>query len=236
MTSSSKLSGLPEKPLLSLVIDALDLSHQDAVTQIDTVLQHLAQSSLKLYLPRGLQFAAQRGVEVESVEHQGGYQLMSCGETYHLDTSTSEIQIGHAVLLNTGVVLVDEVVFEDEHYRPLTECQLFVEPLAVNPAHLFAKRSELEEFLTQGQATLPSYLDPSSDLYAPELALAVEIHRELFEKGTHSPALNVEDRVHRWLNMHRQDLSPFPDALVKRMATMINPNKKKGSPFYRLKT
>jgi len=238
MASSSKLPRLPEKPSLALVIEALGLKDHVARTQIDTVLQYVAQNGLKLYLPRGLEFPAQIGLEVEPVDRHGcgEWELLSCGETHHLNTSSSEIQVGHAVLRDAESILVDELVSDGNHYRPVSECQLYVESLPINPAQLFAKREELEAFCERGGETLPSYLDPSSDLYAPELALAIKLHHELLVRGASSYESNLESRVDRWLRVHRQDIQPLSGDLVKRLAKLINPNKKKGNPFYRPKT
>ena len=236
MTSGSmRPDTLPEEPLLSLISETLGLLGHDLFTQIDTALQHQAQSGLTLYLPRGIQFAAQLGVEVEPVDRlgDGSVDLLSCGEARYFDTTQSAIQIARSNLLNSGAVLVHEVVYQEDHFLPVNECQLLVEPLCIDPAKMFAKRSELQQFLKDGCQTLPKYLDPANDLYPPELALAVDLHRELIEGGLHSH-LNVEDRVHRWLTTHRPDFSPPSAALIKRLAAIINPKKKKGNPFNRL--
>jgi hypothetical protein len=235
MTSDSiRPDKLPEEPLLSLISEALGLLGHDLFTQIDTVLQHQAQSGLTLYLPRGIQFAAQLGVEVEPVDRlsDGSVELLSCGAAHHFNTTQSAVQIERSNLLKSGAVLVHEVVYQEDHYLPVNECQLLVEPLCIDPEKMFAKRSELQQFLRNGCQALPQYLDPSNDLYAPELALAVELHRELIEEGLHSH-LNVQDRVHQWLTIQRPDSSPPSAALVKRLAAIINPKKKKGNPFNR---
>lgn len=233
-----KTPELPREPLLSLVIESLSLSGHDAFTQINTMLQHQAQSGLKLYLPRRLSFTAQFGVEVEPVDSLDGgdTKLLSCGDVRHFDTSEADIQIEHMVLLNTGDVLVVEVLFQENCYRPVSTCQMFVESLCIDPKGIYAKRDELELVIRQGTKALPSYLNPNSDYYAPELALAIELHRELTEGSLQHSHLNMEDRVHRWISSHRPDLSNPSNALIKRLAAIINPEKKKGNPFYRLKS
>jgi hypothetical protein len=233
-SGSIRLDTFPEEPLLSLISEALGLLGHDPFTQIDTVLQHQTQSGLTLYLPRGIQFAAQLGVEVEPVDRlsDGSVELLSCGKARYFDTTQSAIQIERSNLLNSGAVLVHEVVYQEDHFLPVNECQLLVEPLCIEPAKMFAKRSELQQFLKDGCQTLPRYLDPSNDLYAPELALAVDLHRELIEGGLHSH-LNVQDRVYQWLTINRPDSSPPSAALVKRLAAIINPKKKKGNPLNR---
>lgn len=226
---------LPNEPLLSLVIESLNLSSHDAFTQINTIFQYQAQSGLRLYVPRGLRFTAQFGVEVEPVDSLDGgdTKLLSCGNVRYFNSSETDIQIYHSVLLNTGAILVDEVVFQENHYRPVSECQTFLEPLSIGPNGLFAKRDELELFIEQGPKALPSYLNPNSDYYAPELALAIDLHRELTEGSLQNSSLNMEDRVHSWINRHRSDLQNPSGALLKRMAAIINPVKKKGNPFNR---
>lgn len=226
------LAALPENPIFSLIGDALSLSDRDLYTQVDTVLQHQAQSGLTLYLPRGLRFVAQLGTEVDPINRlgDGSVELMSRGEPRYLNTADEAIRIQRSCLQNSGNVFVHELVIGEDHYLPISEDQLFVKPLRIDPTRMFTKRDELLKFLNNGSLALPSYLDPSNDLFAPELALAIKLHQELVEQGRYSH-LNVEDKVHHWLTVHRQDLSPLSAALVRRMSSIINPRKKRGNAF-----
>jgi hypothetical protein len=229
---------LPEEPRLELVAAALKLSQFEESTQIQTVFQHQTQSGLKLYLPRGLNIRCQlasAGVE-EVHDHQGGVsKLLSCGDSQDFNSTLTLIQVGRCDLTQDYNLNVSSIWGDGIEYLPTDETGMFLDPLLLPPANLFALRDELLAFIEKDIAAVPSYADPDSEHYAPELALALKLHQELIVTGAQAH-LSVEGRVSSWLDENAPENLSERGALTKRLAAVINNKKKKGNPFYRDKT
>jgi hypothetical protein len=72
----------------------------------------------------------------------------------------------------------------------------------------------------------PCYLNPKYEYYSEEMATAVILWREFYEKGQYNPKIAHKPQLKEWLNANKSDLS---DAAQDRIATLVNPNKKGGA-------
>jgi hypothetical protein len=223
MTDKDVSLKLPPEPLLELVAVALGLNLFQEVTQIETLFQYQSLEGLKLYLPRGLSLRCQ--LASDGVDAQFDYdgeidKVLSCGPTLDFNTTNTLVQIGRCVLTQDYQLIVSSVWVNDVEYLLTDETGSFVESLPVTLRPVFALRDELKAFHRMETADLPSYADPTSEHYAPELALAIEMHQVLRVNSPEKPS-NMSQAVHRWLNKNKPELKAST-ALLNRLSSIIN--------------
>lgn len=215
---------LPKEPRLELVAAALDLDSRQETTQIETVFQFQRADGLQLYIPKGFEICCQlasAGFE-EAGDPDGPTTFLSCGATHHFHTTTNLVQLGSCTLNPDYNVLVSSVFIEGTEYILLDETGMYLTPLQLRPADVFALRNELDTFIKRDLCDIPSYADPNSEHYAPELALALELHQKIrVERQLHKG--NTEDAVDLWLRKNRPDLN-LSAASKERISRIINKN------------
>ena len=129
--------------------------------------------------------------------------------------------------LNAEVTMVSQV------RRPSDdEVVTLNEPVEVPRGVHFVSAEEAERFSREHALTLksssdtPSYLNRNHDFYSTELAIAVNAWMTLFADGSFEPAgKTIRQRIELWLKARRFGLE---DNAEQRIATLVNPDTKKG--------
>ncbi|MFT7042355.1 MAG: hypothetical protein ACJAW7_001112 [Candidatus Azotimanducaceae bacterium] len=217
----------PRKLRLEMVAAALGYSGRSLATQYDAVLQRQRDDGLILKTDVALNCFAQKmsdGLD-ENFDANGNLQLLSCGASIRIVASGGEVTLGPAVLTEESVVTCLSFTFEEESYYPLDDTQMHPQSLHYKIREVYVDRVDLKNAMKRGFTEHPPYADRTSDHYAPELVLAMELHRELRIAGKGNLNLNLEDRIHAWLKTNRPDIKPS-DTRLKRLRAIIGTGKK----------
>jgi|GEM_PF-6124764 len=126
-----------------------------------------------------------------------------------------------------------EVKIGDEVFRPeyLLDRKVLVE--MIRKENHVVTREDLLDFESRMlgiehenvRTNSPSYLNPDSDIYAEELAIAVETHQAIFEEKQGRQALSLGNRIDNWLRTNYPNRS---GAFYDRIKTVVMPKQKVG--------
>lgn len=81
----------------------------------------------------------------------------------------------------------------------------------------------------KNQALIPRYLDPKHPYFSPEIEAAVSAWIALYDSGEYQNYRGHLDQITKWVQMNRKEQN-FTAEAIKRIASVVNPNKKGGAP------
>tara|TARA_R110002073_G_scaffold160870_2_gene316488 strand:+ start:578 stop:1258 length:681 start_codon:yes stop_codon:yes gene_type:complete len=216
---------LPANINLELAADTLGLSNLSIDAQIDTLIQHHNDSVLPFHSNLALDCMAQLASGGYEESRDGGHLIAS--QTYRNFVTYGEpLKLGkvHKAGIGDYELYSDSLFIGGHEFYQVDDEVNHLTPFYWNISDLYIKRDEFLIFQGKGYKSLPSYADPESESYAPELALAVKLHKAIREDGYKSGSYSsVKDRADAWL---RHEIGSFTDAKLKRMATIIGKPRK----------
>lgn len=218
---------LPANINLELAADTLGLSNLSAEAQIDTLIQHHNDAVLSFYSNAALDCMAQLASDGYEESDDGAHLIAS--KTYRNFVTYGEpLKLGkvHKVGFGDYELYSDSLFINGREFYQVDDEVDRLTPFYWNFNDLYINRDEFLTFQGRGYASLPSYADPESESYAPELALAIKVHKSIREDGYKSGKFSsVKNRVHSWLLDEKE---PISDAKVKRLAAIVGKPKNKG--------
>ncbi len=218
---------LPQKLNLEMVAAELELSHLSPSSQIDTILYHHREGTLTLKSRVPIDCNAQevsQGLE-ECYQSNGDLVLFSCGESRWIKTADEPTILGSAFRLKASHIITMTFIFEETEYYSLDDPGMHPESLSYSFEDIYVEKADLNVFLEKGAEEIPAYANPASEHFAPELALAVKLHRALRIENEGRPNLNMEANVDIWLRKNIPGGS-VSDSQLKRLKAIIGNGKK----------
>ena len=150
-------------------------------------------------------------------------------ESWKYASQPGEVEVGEYTFNHIeGGINIFSVFIDNTELLITSEDEQTVDPIVLKPSELHLERTQLIRYLHRDQLGLPPYLDKFSPHYAPELALAVELHEALIINGQRRFP-DLESDIDQWLKSNRPKINRA-NALIKRLATIINNHKKRGHP------
>ena len=214
-------NGLPSHLNLEMVAVELGLNVYSVETQLKLIIQRQRNNGLKLQTNSLIDCKAQKvadGLE-EDRDASGNLIFLSCGPEAHIDTSGSSHLLGKAIASDNTFV-ASTFIFQDTEYYPLDQAGMHPVFLRYDWNDIYVDRIDLEKLLSDGIEDIPPYADPTSEHFAPELVLAMELHQALRIEKDGNIDRSMVDRVSSWLSRNRPDLKAS-DAIERRLATII---------------
>lgn len=230
MTNTSKRL-LPLKLNLSMAAAELGLSDFRLTDQLNTLLQYQRDYGLTIKLDGHYRFPAQPASDgLEEVTGDDGHvKLLTNGTTRWMDSATELVELGAFQFSGNSHVVIHSVFVDGVEYFTIDETQMETEALVCSLDELYVDKEDLIDFRDGELREIPTWANAASDQYAPELALAVKIHKALRGEGAYSNKKVMLDRVNNWLEEHMPDdgVGPYQ---AERIATMIGDASKQPWP------
>ena len=219
----------PNKLNWEIVAADLGLSHLSKESQLDALMQYQRDQGLILVSDQPLSCMAQRcSSDVFVSEDSDGNQLVMASEyVFEVETNGDRISFGPLYLVDRAKVQFDKFIIDGIEMYPVTEDHIYLTTMTCEVDDLFVTKEELERFLIRGVDVKPPYADPSSEHYAPEMALVIELHKAIRINNEYSRFSNMEDKVHQWFRKNQPGKEIAPNRL-KRFAAVIGDAKKIG--------
>ena len=224
--NSNQSIPLPKKLNLEMVASELDLLHLSSATQLEIILSHQREGRIDLKSDVPIDCNTQEtsnGLD-EHHDTNGNLVLFARGANSWVETSGKPLTLGPAYLTRESLVTIGRFTFEGKEYDSLDEQGMHPQWLYYNISDIYVDRANLKNHLQKGVEDTPSYANPSSENYAPELDLAIKLHKALRIEKEGNPNLNVEDRVYNWLTKN-QPKGSISASQTKRLATVIGSGK-----------
>lgn len=213
---------LPLKLSLELVAVELELSDLSLTEQYAVLHQYQKDFDLTIRLGGYHKFPGQLvsdGLEVV-MDHDGEPVFLTQGATSWFDSSIDEIALGSFVFLGDSRISISSVIVRGHAYYVIDELQMHPESIGCDLQDVYIDKEDFVDFRDGEHRTVPVWADPSSDLWAPELSLAVKLHKALRVDGGYSNERTMEDKVRCWI----QDHMPGEDvggSQITRIASVI---------------
>ncbi|MDO8860998.1 hypothetical protein Q6D67_04720 [Haliea sp. E1-2-M8] len=226
---------LPNQLNLEMVATEMALVNMSPRSKIEVILYHQRNGRIALKADVATNYNVHEtaaGLD-ENYDSNGNVIVLSGGKDFWIETSGRPITLGPAHLIGDALI-VSTFTFEDKEYYPLDEPGMHPLSLSFSINDVYVDKVDLEDFLERGPGDIPAYADPASEHFAPELALAVTIHKALRMEGKINPRLNMVDRVDLWLRQNTPNKKP-PEIRTKRLATIIGDGKKIESDLKNIK-
>lgn len=223
-TSNYKM--LPNQLNLEMVATEMALVNMSPRSKIEVILYHQRNGKITLKADVATNYNVQEtaaGLDGD-YDSNGNLILLSGGKDFRIETYGRPIILGPAHLFDDALT-ASTFTFEEKEYYPLDESGMHPLSLSFSINDVYVEKVDLEDFLERGPGDIPAYANPASEHFAPELALAVTIHKALRIEGKVNPHWNMVDRVHRWL-VQNTPYEDQPKIRYERLATTIGDGKK----------
>lgn len=228
---------LPFKLNLEVVASVLGLSDLGHASQLDIILQHQRDRGLVLKSDQPMRCMAQLAsdevfpiyetIDDEECDEESGtlVAIEASDTTFEVQTNGESITLGPLYPIDSSTVQFDEFSIDGVRLHPVDINGEYLVTGTCNVSDLYVDKDDLARFLQRDDNRLPLYADPTSEHYAPELALAVQLHQALRIEKQGNPNRSMEDRVSSWLQKNRGN-ETASGARVSRLAVIINEGKK----------
>ncbi len=219
---------LPLKLNLEMVAAELGLSHLSEQSRLEAILQYQRDYGLTLRSDEPLDSNTQlTGYDIQEwYEDDGTVTRLAIENDVHRITTRGEtITLGPAYLTGPTELTFELFSIGEAEFYPVDHDGIYIIPLSCDAEDVYIDKEDLIDFLDQAGAEIPAYADPASEYYAPELALAIELHTALRVKKGGNPEQSLRDRVSRWLIRHHSERSSS-DAQITRLAAVIGNGKR----------
>lgn len=218
---------LPDELNLEMVAVKLGLTDLSGASQLETILHHQREGKI------ALKSKSMRHMHVQKAEfglceeyHNDDHLiLLTNGDGEWIDTGGRAIILGPAYVGPAGLLSTMTLVFEGQEYYLLDEPGMHPETIRVDAKDVYVEKEALTDFLSGGVRKIPSYADPASEHFAPELDLAMKLHQALRVEGQGNPNHNMETRVDLWLRKMMPNLR-LSENQVRRLKAVIGDGRK----------
>jgi len=213
---------LPLKLSLELAAAELGLSAMGRAGQHDALYQYQRDFDLTIRLGGHHKFAGQMvsdGLDA-TIDTNGNQVFLTQGDTFWFDSSTDEVTLEHFLFLGDDCVLISSVVVKGIKYYVIDELGMHPRAIGCDLQDLYIDKEDLVDFRDGEHRTVPVWADPSSDKWAPELALAVKLHKALRVDGCYPNEKTVLKRVECWIRDHMPG-EEVGGSQIERIASVI---------------
>jgi hypothetical protein len=154
------------------------------------------------------------GIDMRPINHEGD-------ELPYVDGAPpTEIEGPGKKILEADVVGEDKIsvrIFEHEgkQYCGADSEGTHPEPIILGFDYIYFEKSEFDSY-----QDVPAYQDENHEYYAPELDLAIQLHKAIHIDKYGNQSQNRVARVTNWLNANYPD-QKFPNAEIERLSAII---------------
>lgn len=223
---------LPQKLNLEMVASLLKLSHLSQESQLYAIVQYQRDHGLIIKSVEPLLTMAQKTSHgfYESIDpNDETITYMASEVSFEVQTDGHIITVGPLQIVAPSTLQFSQFSIDGIDMYPVDEDCIYLSTLTCNIGDLYVDKDDFEDFINEGIDKIPPYADPASEHYAPELALAIQLHDELRVQKRGNLGLNMKDRVHTWLKKRQPNIE-ISDAQLNRLATVIGAGKKLPNP------
>jgi len=245
----TKPSILPKKIYLPLAITELGLDSMPVERAIDTILLYSMNDNVSIYfddkvegidsnIPIGEMIDDASGYSEtfiaepnqvtiidgkKAITRSNVYSLVN-GNSFHLNIyGFSQNNINYSIPDESGADLTS--IFIDYNSVYFDQNELFEYINEKEFERETRKKNQLAK-LNSKTNNLPTYLDPNHELYSPELALAIKLHKVIYEDKYGKQNINRKDRIALYLDKET-DIKLDSAIQLERLSTIIGIIKKK---------
>lgn len=220
--NKSKDRLLPLKLSLELAAVELGLSNISRAEQHSIVRQYQRDFDLTIRLGGHHKFPGQMVSDGLGaiIDTNGNHVFLTQGDSFWFDSSTDEVALDHFLLIGDDRVLISSVIVKGVKYYVIDEPGMHPKAIGCDLQDVYIDKEDLVDFRDGEHRPDPVWADPSSDLWAPELALAVKLHKALRVDGGYSNKTVMIDRIVEWIKDHMPGEEVGGDQ-IKRIATVI---------------
>ena len=217
---------LPNKLNLEMVAVMLGITEFSKEDQLEIILHNQRELGLPLkYHPTGTINAqlVSDGLE-EDLDANGNLILFSCGPEVIIPNDGNPLTLGPAVLIGDLNISTFTFLCKGKEYYQLDAAGMHPQSIHLKLDTTYVDRGDLENFLNTEHEEVPTYANPESDHYAPELVLALKLHKALIVEKEGKINFGKEKRIASWLISNSPD-TELSGALLKRFTAVIGKKK-----------
>jgi hypothetical protein len=216
---------------LALVAAELGLSRFHKIEQLDTLIQYQRDYGLVLSLSGYHQIPVQltsEGFE-ETLDANGHLKRLCVGQPRWIDSTDGPVQLKTIRFIGETQVAVHSVIFERDEFSVVDETHMEPAPYLCPLSDVYVDKEDLVAFRDKEIQSIPGWADPLSDQHAPELALAIKLHKALRVDGAYPNEKVMVNRVNSWVLEHMPG-EELGAAQSERIATIIGDASKQAWP------
>lgn len=217
----------PSKLTIEQIAEQLGYGDKSALTQLRVVLELQHQHGLKLKSDQPLDTNAQLASDeyFASRDSEDMLWIQASENVFPVHTEGQPITLGPLHLVSRDKVSFNSFFLDETEYYVVDPGGMTLIAMNCDVDDLYADQVQIDQLKQGGLSALPPYADPESEYYAPELALAMELHTAIMIQGKSKPNLNRAQNVDLYLRRHYPD-EIFEDAEIRRLSTVIGKKKR----------
>jgi len=240
---------LPKKVYLPHAITELDLDTMPVIRAINTILLYSKHDNLPIYFDDEVMGIDSNILIGEMTDDESGFTKSFVAEAnqmalirgkkiitrlhaYSTDEDTkfflciyvfSQNNISYSIPDEFGADLIDISIDYNKAYFDRKELLEFINEMDFKKQLI---RDNQKTLLSGQTDDLPTYLDPDNEYYSEELALAIELHKVIYEDIYKPRVISLKQKIKIWLENNAPHLE-YSEARNKRLRGILSIKKNK---------